>query len=88
MEASAQGWPHDTELSREVVHEPKERAVGSGAGILVTAATSTGLVLGRGVPAERGHPAEEIGEQAASELLGDLHSGACVDEWYVIFCTK
>ena len=58
--------------------------MGTGAGILVTAVTSTGLVLGRGVPAERGRPAEEIGEQAASELLGDLHTGACVDEWYVI----
>lgn len=77
-----QGWQYDTELCKEVVHEPKERAVGAGSGILVTAVTSTGLLLGRGVPAERGRPAQDIGEQAASELLGDLHSGACVDEWY------
>ena len=80
-----QGWPHDTELRKEVVHEPKERAVGTGSGILVTAVTSTGLVLGRGVPAERGRQAQDIGEQAASELLGDLHSGACVDDWYDTF---
>ena len=78
-----QGWQQDTELRREVVHEPKERAVGNGAGILVTAVTSTGLILGRGVPAERGREAQDIGEQAGSELLGDLQAGACVDEWWV-----
>ena len=77
-----QGWPQDAELHKEVVHEPRERAVGTGSGILVTAVTSTGLVLGRGVPAERGRQAQDVGEQAASELLGDLHSGACVDDWY------
>ncbi len=78
----AQGWPHDAELRKEVVHEPKAWAVGTGSGILVTAVTSTALVLGRGVPAERGRAAQDIGEQAASELLGDLHSGLCVDDWY------
>ena len=81
---AVQGWQLDTELCKEVVHEPKDRAVSAGAGILVTAVTSTGLILGRGMPAERGRPAQDIGKQAASELLGDLHSGACVDEWCVL----
>ncbi|CAL5229697.1 g13069 [Coccomyxa viridis] len=79
--ALQKGWPHDAELRKEVVHEPKAWAVGTGSGILVTAVTSTALVLGRGVPAERGRAAQDIGEQAASELLGDLHSGLCVDDW-------
>ncbi len=76
-----QGWPQPAELHRDIKQEPKERAVGVGAGILVTAVTSTGLVLGRDIPAERGRPAQEIGEQAASELLEDLQTGTCVDEW-------
>ena len=70
-------------MRKEFVHEPRERAVGNGAGILVTAVTSTGLVLGRGVPVERGRQAQDVGEQAASELLGDLQTGTCVDEWCV-----
>ncbi len=76
-----QRWQHPTELYRDVGHERAERAVGAGAGMLVTAVTSHGHILGTSVPAERGRPAQDIGQQAASELLEDLHTGACVDRW-------
>ena len=76
-----QGWQHPTKLYRDIVHEPAERAVGAGSGMLVTAVTSHGHILGTSVPAERGRPAQEIGQQAVSKLLKDLHTGACVDQW-------
>ena len=78
---AVQGLPQSTELHKDIKQEPKEQAVGVGAGILVTAVASTGLVLGRDVPAARSRPAQEIGEQAASDLLEDLQTGSCVDEW-------
>ena len=41
-----QRWQHPVELHRSMSLEPKERAVGNGAGILLTAVTSTGCILG------------------------------------------
>ena len=69
------------ELHSSASQEPKERAVGNGAGILLTAVTSTGCILGASVPQERGRHPEEIGQQAAEELVDDLQTGACVDRW-------
>ena len=76
-----QRWQHLAKLHSSVLREPKERAVGNGAGILLTAATSTGCLLGAAVPQERGRHPEELGQQAAKELLEDLQTGACVDRW-------
>ena len=55
--------------------------MGNGAGILLTAVTSAGRILGASVSQERGRQPEEIGQQAAEELVEDLQTEACVDRW-------
>ena len=65
----------------ETVHEPPERALGDGCGILMVARTSMGCLLGASGLGERGVPAEVIGQRAADELADVLESGACVDDW-------
>lgn len=69
------------EVARHVVHEPGERAVGDGAGLLLVAATSSGCLLGASARADKGVPAEAVGVAAAQELREALASGAAVDEW-------
>lgn len=76
-----QRWQHPVELHRSISLESKERAVGNGAGILLTAVTSAGRILGASVSQERGRQPEEIGQQAAEELVEDLQTEACVDRW-------
>ena len=56
-------------------------AFGDGAGIQLIATTKSGYKLGSAVPGRRGFPAEEVGSQAATELLEDLQHGGCVDRW-------
>ncbi|KAI3436287.1 hypothetical protein D9Q98_002340 [Chlorella vulgaris] len=68
-------------VSLEVVHEPAERAFGDGCGLLVTATSSTGCLLGASGLGERGVPAEAIGQRAGCELMDVVASGACVDGW-------
>ncbi|KAL4431941.1 hypothetical protein ABPG77_000208 [Micractinium sp. CCAP 211/92] len=75
------GLSRQVPLTVEVTHEPQERAFGDGCGILLTARSSTGCVLGASGLGERGVPAEAIGERAAGELMDALASGACSDEW-------
>ncbi|EFJ50490.1 hypothetical protein VOLCADRAFT_80268 [Volvox carteri f. nagariensis] len=65
----------------ETVHEPPDRAVGDGCGVLIFADTDTGCRIGASAKGERGVPAEEIGERAAAELAEALTSGTCVDQW-------
>jgi len=62
-------------------HEPPERAVGDGCGILLFAKTTTGCTIGASGLGERGVPAELVGQRAADELMDVLESCACVDDW-------
>eukprot|EP00887_Chlorella_sp_A99_P006731 scaffold3.g6731.t1 len=70
----------ETTLTSEVVHEPPERAFGDGCAALVVARTSTGCLLGASALGERGVPAEELGQRAATELCDALASGSCTDQ--------
>jgi len=55
-----------------------DEAIGQG-GAIVAWARTEGTVLGAGRTAERGVPAEALGEAAGSELAADLAAGAAID---------
>ena len=79
-----QGLGNDVDVSVQTAHYDRSShpaAAWDGAGILVTASTGGGCVLGAAVPARKGPPAEEIGAEAASQLLEDLAHGGCADRW-------
>jgi len=46
-----------------------------------TSKLCAGCLLGAAAPGRRGVSAEQIGSQAAQELLEDLKHGGCVDRW-------
>ena len=45
-------------------------------------ASVEGCILGAATPSKRGISSEQVGSQAAQELLEDLASGGCIDQWY------
>ncbi|GAB4344593.1 MAG: RNA 3'-terminal phosphate cyclase [Candidatus Abyssubacteria bacterium] len=55
-------------------------AVCPGSGVVLRAETGTGAILGADALGERGKPAENVGEDAARELLETIKSGATVDD--------
>jgi len=59
-------------------HDP---AVGSACGIMIIANTSTNCIFGASSLQKRNEKAEKVGTRAAQELLDNLRSGGCVDEW-------
>ena len=59
--------------------EPK--AFGEGTGILVVAKSELGCLLGGSALGKKGTPAEQIGINAAQELVEDLNCGGCLDRW-------
>ncbi|DBA82643.1 TPA: hypothetical protein ACH3X1_006890 [Trebouxia sp. C0004] len=65
----------------ETVAETPDTAFGDGTGIVMVAETSTGCLLGASGIGERGVQAEQIANTAANELIEDIYSGACVDQW-------
>jgi RNA 3'-terminal phosphate cyclase (ATP) len=52
---------------------------GPGSGIVLSAVTSNGAVLGGDSLGERGRPAEVVGEDAAGKLVEEMSSGAFLD---------
>jgi RNA 3'-terminal phosphate cyclase (ATP) len=75
------GLPESVVIEAEWRHEPAERAVGDGCGVIAVAETTTGCLLGEAVLGERGVTAEAVGQRAALLLLRGLKSGACTEEW-------
>ncbi|XP_063962676.1 RNA 3'-terminal phosphate cyclase-like [Lytechinus pictus] len=63
------------------VQEPHGAAVGNGSGIIVVAETSTGCRLAGSSLGKRGKQAEDVGRDAAEELIKNLQHGGCVDEY-------
>ena len=61
-----------------IKHEP---AVGSASGIIIVANTSTNCIIGASSLGGRKEKAETVGARAAQELVDNLCSGGCVDEW-------
>lgn len=70
---------HVQDWTADVVTEPQ--AMGSGAGVLIVATTSTGCRLAGSALVAPKRRAREIGQAAADELLATLDDGGCVDEW-------
>mmetsp|Transcript_13323 Transcript_13323/g.19954 ORF Transcript_13323/g.19954 Transcript_13323/m.19954 type:complete len:430 (+) Transcript_13323:197-1486(+) len=61
-----------------VKHEP---AVGSATGIIIIAKTSANCIFGASALGNRKERVEMTGTKAAQELISNLQSGGCVDEW-------
>lgn len=64
--------------------------IGDGVSLILIAHTSTGCMLAASAVGERGLPAEEVAAKAAAQLLANIDTGACVDEYLqdqlIIFC--
>jgi len=65
----------------DTAQETPGTAVGSGTGILLTAHTSTGCILGGSALGRKGVPAPRVGTAAAEELGRAIQEGGCVDEY-------
>ncbi len=70
----------DSLITMDARHEPLERALGDGAGIVLVAHTDAGCLLGASALGERGVRAEDVGRRAGEALAATLASGAAVDE--------
>ena len=55
--------------------------IGDGVSFILIAHTSTGCLLAASAVGERGLPAEEVASKATAQLLANLDTGACVDEY-------
>jgi RNA 3'-terminal phosphate cyclase (ATP) len=55
------------------------RRLGPGSGIVLSAETQNGSILGSDSLGERGKPAEEVGSAAGRILVGEIESGAVLD---------
>jgi RNA 3'-terminal phosphate cyclase (ATP) len=69
-----------TTIRIDAVRETQEQAFGSGGGILLCAETSNGCVIGGSSVSTKGKAPEEVGDEAAEELLRNLRHDGCVDE--------
>lgn len=63
------------------VQETPQSAVGNGSGIVVVAKTSTDCLIGGSALGKRGVSTEEVGSNAAKEVIEDVKSGACTDRY-------
>jgi RNA 3'-terminal phosphate cyclase (ATP) len=70
---------YDAELRVERARDEQEPSHASG--ILLFAETETGCIFGASRLGSREHRDEDLGREAAEELVRCLNSGACVDEW-------
>ena len=75
----AGGIPPQT-VRIDAVRETQEQAFGSGGGILLFAETSTGCIIGGSSVSTKDKTPEEVGDEAAEELLRNLRHDGCVDE--------
>ncbi|XP_071484413.1 RNA 3'-terminal phosphate cyclase-like [Diadema antillarum] len=70
-----------TSVNIETVQESAGAAVGNGSGIMLVAETTTGCRIAGSSLGKRGKQAEDVGREAAEELLKNLKHGGCVDEY-------
>ena len=70
----ARNFPHP-----QIRIEPTQSGSGPGSGIVISAHTSNGALLGGDSLGERGRPAEVVGEDAAGKLVEEMSSGAFLD---------
>jgi RNA 3'-terminal phosphate cyclase (ATP) len=69
-----------TTIRIDAVRETQEQAFGSGGGVLLYAETGNGCVIGGSSVSTKGKAPEEVGDEAADELLRNLRHDGCVDE--------
>ncbi|KAG1758525.1 RNA 3'-terminal phosphate cyclase [Suillus occidentalis] len=70
-----------TTIRINAVRETQEEAYGSGGGILLLAETGNGCVIGGTSVSTKDKAPEEVGIEAAEELLRNLRHDGCVDEY-------
>lgn len=71
-------WP-DHECNIQVFKHPPDRARDNGAGIILTALTSTGCMMGAATVGEKNIDGHMIGSNASCELAGYIKNEICVD---------
>jgi RNA 3'-terminal phosphate cyclase (ATP) len=71
------------DISVALTDEVPAAAFGDGTGMLALARTSGGCLQGAAAVGERGKPAQQVGAEAAAQLLEDIAAGGCVDRWWV-----
>ncbi|CAA7267984.1 unnamed protein product [Cyclocybe aegerita] len=72
---------HDTLVSIESRREPNSLTVGAGSGIVLWAELEHGGMIGGSAVGAKGKEPENVGEEAAEELIRGFEEGGCVDEW-------
>ena len=68
------------EIELETYPPEKDFHLGPGSGIVLWAVSDKGLILGSDALGEKGKPAEQVGEEAARELIEELSSGMAFDK--------
>lgn len=63
------------------VEELPGEATGSGGGMVLWAETEAGCLIGGSAVSEKATTPEQIGKEAAEDLLRNLNYGGCVDEY-------
>jgi len=69
----------DVSVTLETYPPATDAHIAPGSGIALYTDSEPGRVLGADSVGERGRPAEEVGRQAATQLAGEINSGAPVD---------
>ena len=69
----------EIDIKSESYHPDHDPHMGPGAGITIWAETELGAVIGASSHGRRGKPAEQVGREAADNLIGQLRTGAAVD---------
>lgn len=72
-------WP-ESECSIQVLKHMPDKARDNGTGIILTATTSTGCVLGAATVGEKNADGHMIGSNASCELSGYIKNGICIDQ--------
>ncbi|KAF9228595.1 RNA 3'-terminal phosphate cyclase [Gyrodon lividus] len=68
-------------ISISAVKECDEDVVGAGGGIILWAETDKGCLIGGSAVSTKDKKPENVGEEAAEELMRNLKHGGCVDEY-------
>ena len=81
MASSAERHLRDSGYESVFIHPAKADVNGPGSGIVLWANLEGGGILGASAVGRKSTDATKVGVQAATELLGAIEDGGCVDEW-------
>ncbi|CAG8623461.1 8797_t:CDS:10 [Ambispora gerdemannii] len=80
-EASLKGEDNITQINPQIEVNHEKISTGKGFEIVLWAETSTGCILAGSGVFDRDLSPEQLGENAAKELVSNLNQGGCVDEF-------